>query len=190
MYALYHKKREADGSLSYSFNRKISLFGCRSGWIPKLLMRSTSAQQNEPYTWHLPIESALAEADVANSTFIIDLKPNNKQPNLSLYELRDVWGYSDAGWSPILMRLRGLFVDTDPAKFDRNAFSKSGAVEPPIYSFLYLAGSIANGELKGKWIAPRASPTNSALLWPNTLRYFVECIRKTTPDVLAPVTLE
>jgi len=53
-----------------------------------------------------------------------------------------------------------------------------------IYSFVYFAGTIREGVLEGTWTPPRGSPTNSALLWPETLRYFVRSIRTTTPEVL------
>jgi hypothetical protein len=116
---------------------------------------------------------------------VIDLKPKQQKNNLSLYELLDVWGYSLNGWTPILLHVRGLFVDADPNSFNRNDFSSSeSVVGTPIYEVLYLDGSVENGKLIGRWNAPPASPTNAALLWPETLKYFVQSIRERTPDVL------
>ena len=48
----------------------------------------------------------------------------------------------------------------------------------PIYEFMYLAGSVANGELDGPWTAPPVSATNAALLFPKALEFFLQCIEK------------
>lgn len=119
MYKLYKKARQNGNSSCYHSSQQVSFFGCKSGIIPEMLIRTTPAIQSEPYVWHIDIETALAEMDRPASTLVIDLKPNNKKPNLSLYEVRDVWGYSSSGWTPILMRLDGLFVDADPTGFNR-----------------------------------------------------------------------
>ncbi|MBU1421632.1 MAG: hypothetical protein KKG06_00370, partial [Bacteroidetes bacterium] len=105
--------------------------------------------------------------------------------SLSLYELLDVWGYSECGWTPAMLRLRGLVVDGDP-KIDNPMsfhidYSEGNSI---IYSFLYFGEStIQKGALIGKWTAPRSSPTNSVLLWPSSLVYFINQIQITTPKV-------
>ena len=186
MYARY-EKTQTEGRSSYRFAERCSLFGCNEGYIPWLLAKSTPTVQGEPYKWHIPIQSALDSTKYRDSTLVIDLKPKQQKTNLSLYELLDVWGYSDSGWSPILLHLRGLFVDADPATIDRNNFSVvDGDREQPIYEVLYLDGSVSKGKLIARWNAPPASPTNAALLWPDTLRYFIDCIRNRTPGVLQP----
>ena len=97
----------------------------------------------------------------------------------------DVWGYSSSGWTPISLHLSGLFVDEDPSKYDRNDFwIEDSRRDEPIYEFLYIQGSVSNGKLSGSWTSPPVSPTNAALLWPSTLIYFIECIKKRTPDIL------
>jgi hypothetical protein len=123
--------------------------------------------------------------EYGGSTLVIDLKPKQHENNLSLYEVLDVWGFSDAGWTPIMLRLSGLFVDVDPKAVDRNDFSvQDENRDEPIYEFLYLAGTVADGKLKKNWAPPPASPTNGALLWPETLKYFVDCIRQCTPGLI------
>lgn len=122
MYALY--ERRLDGSRwSYRHQRDTSLFGCRSGWIPRMLARSLPPGQSEPYSWRLDVPRSLAEAGTANGALIIDLEPQQRQSNLSPYELLEVWGHSSSGWTPIMMHLRGLFVDADPGQVDRRDFS-------------------------------------------------------------------
>lgn len=72
----------------------------------------------------------------------------------------DVWGYSDAKWTPILLHLSGLFVDFDPKTIDRNDFLiEDEEREGPIYECTHLAGTVSNGKLTGKWITPGASTT-------------------------------
>jgi len=48
MYALYNKKAEADSS-RFEQVKRISLFGCNVGLIPKFLARITHEEQAEPY---------------------------------------------------------------------------------------------------------------------------------------------
>lgn len=181
MYALYHVTPTPLGG-QYRFEREQALFGCLSGLIPKLLRTVLTPGVQAPPEWHLPIGQILAADD--SKCFIINLKPNNGDAagSRSLYELLDVWGYSESGWTPAMLRLRGLVVDNEPSIADANdfevAYSEANSV---IYSFLYFAGCIEDGGLVGKWTAPRASPTNSALLWPAPLAYFMDQMQAGTP---------
>lgn len=186
MYARYTRTRVGADATRYQFQEQVSLFGCKSGFIPWLLSLKVPAGQGEPYLWHVNVIDELgANPKYPNNTLLIDLKPKQNKTNLSLYEVLDVWGYSDYGWSPILLRLRGLFVDKNPALVNRNDFiRKDDEVDEPIYEFLYLVGSVENGKLTGSWKTPPASPTNAALLWPDTLKYFIQCIRNCTPNIL------
>lgn len=189
MYMRYLKKEQPDCS-SYQFVEECSLFGCNNGFIPWLLSRRVSSSQGEPYKWHLPIQDSLngakwGEIDCTGSTLIIDLKPKQNKKNLSLYELLDVWGYSDSGWSPILLHLSGLFVDENPSRVNRNQFViHDDKPQEPIFEFMYLDGSVEGGQLVGRWNAPPASPTNAALLWPEPLAYFLTSIRSVSGQLI------
>lgn len=142
-------------------------------------------EQGEPFCWHLSLQTELVAAGSLGSTVVIDLKPKQTATNLSLYELLDVWGYSSSGWTPILLHMSGLYVDADPKTCNRNNFTvQNDAREEPIYEVLYVKGSVSDGRLSGGWNCPPASPTNGALLWPEVLRYFVECIRNRSPNLL------
>lgn len=171
MYARYSRTRSGTDAIRYQFQEQVSLFGCNNGYIPWLLGLKTPAAQAEPYRWHVSVVQELgSHPDYLNSTLIIDLKPKQNPTNLSLYEVLDVWGYSFAGWSPILIRLSGLFVDEDPGAIDRNDFARQDSeVDPPIYGFLYLDGSVRDGKLVGTWRTPPVSATNAVLLWPEPL---------------------
>jgi len=186
MYSRYQKSHVGNSSIRFRFVEHVSLFGRNEGFIPWLLQLQMPSDQNEPYLWHLDIEKALAKTnEYAGSTVVIDLKPKQHKTNLSLYQLMDVWGYSDDGWTPILLHLAGLFVDANPSAVDQNDFAiNESKIDGRIYEVLYLAGSVKNGKIFDTWNAPPASPTNAALLWPKTLNYFVQCIRERTPGVL------
>lgn len=179
MYARYLRTRIAADATRYQFQENAKLFGCNEGFIPWLLGQKIPAGQGEPYRWHVDVVGELGgRPDYPDSTLLIDLKPKQNKTNLSLYEVMDAWGYSDCSWSPILLRLTGLFVDHDPSSFNRQDFvRKDDELDGPIYEFLYLDGSVRDGKIVGSWKPPPMSPTNAALLWPDTLNYFVQCIR-------------
>lgn len=143
--------------------------------------------QNEPYSWHVDVLFELdAQPHYRRGSLVIHLKPKQSKTNVSLYEVPDVWGWSESDWTPILLHLNGLFVDAKPKMIDRdNSVCDEADIEGPVYEFLYLAGTVKNGALDGLWVPPPSSPTNAALLWPGPLKYFVQCIRDRTPTVLA-----
>jgi len=172
MYALYEKQKEVTG-YRYVFKKKTSLFGCNSGYIPYLLKKQLAPEVTEPYAWKLDLKESLTKEGLENSVLVINLKPNNKEANLSLYELVNVWGYSASGWTPIMIYIRGLFVDEDSRLFnDRDFIRKEKEIEDPIFSMMYLSGTVKKGKILGRWTPPGPSPTNSVLLWPDTLQYF------------------
>ena len=182
MYHLYRKTSALDGA-RYVHAQGDHIFGCRMGRIPKLLRQLIPKGQNEPYRWHLPLSDILRGEGLA---FLIDLKPKNKSrsDDLSLYELLDVWGYSAYGWTPAMMRLRGLCVDGEPHISDPKDFQvEFDPHHAAVYSLLYFKGTVQGGEITGPWTSPRSSPTNSVLLWPDALRYFVAEIRAVTPEI-------
>lgn len=172
MYALYDKT-ENKGSSRYCFRDEISLFGCNVGYVPWLLSQQLTADSSESLAWHVNVESGLQRMGQDNQTFIIDLKSNSREPNLSLYEVSNVWGYSDSGWTPIMLHLRGLFIDENPECFDRYDFVlKPAEIDDQIFSMMYLRGTVRNGQLEGPWTTPGRGATNSVLLWPEVFEYF------------------
>lgn len=180
MYALYKKLKDANG-YKYMFQKQVSLFGCNSGYIPYFLQKQLRSGETEPFKWELDLKTAFEEEGEADSVLIINLKPNNKGRNLSLYELMHVWGYSSSGWTPIMIHIHGLFIDEDPRSFnDEDFVRKEREIEGPIFSMMYLNGTISQGQISGKWTTPGPSPTNSVLLWPETLDYFSSMAKQIT----------
>ncbi len=174
MYALYKKVPEG-GAFRYRFDKAVSLFGCNNGYIPTLLVKTLTQLASEPLPWHLIIDASLRAVAQVDGALIINLKPNSKTANLSLYEVMEVFGYSGDGWTPVMLYLRGLFVDEDPSRFNERHFVRALAdTEDPVFSMMYLNGTIRNGALEGRWTTPGPSPTNSVLLWPSAFKYFAE----------------
>jgi hypothetical protein len=172
MYAIYQKQKNIDG-YRYIFKEQTSLFGCNSGYIPSLLQKQLIIEATEPFAWKLDLREALEKEGMANNVLVINLKPNSKEANLSLFELVNVWGYSSSGWTPIMIYIRGLFVDEDARLFNEKDFiRKEEEMEDPIFSMMYLNGTITQGKITGRWTPPSPSSTNSVLLWPDTLQYF------------------
>ncbi len=178
MYALYNRVEEG-GILKLKYSKRISLAGSRSGLIPNTLESILKEDQNAHFGWHLPISQVYAKD---NQSIIIDITPRRK--TIFLCELTDVFGYSYQEWSPILFRLKGLFVDVPPNSVDKNYF-KYPANPELIYTMIYLSGSVYKGKLVGTWNYPGPSPTNSVLLWREALTYFVKSIKKKDPGFIS-----
>jgi len=177
MYSLYGQIEEF-GKLKLQFKKSISLAGCDSGIIPRLLSTELSKMQNEPLQWHLSIAERLS---TNKESLIIDIKPKNKKEDfVFLCELTDVFGFSSAGWTPVLLRLNGLFVDVPAGQIDKKNFEYPGTTQL-IYTMLHLSGSVLDGRLTGPWNFPGPSPTNSVLLWPKPFSYFIKCIKEKDP---------
>jgi hypothetical protein len=178
MYAIYDKRPEGSG-FRYVYKGRASLFGRISGYIPKMLKTILDAGTSYPYRWHINIENSIAKLGKQESTLIINLKPKTKRPNLSLYEVVDVWGYSGDFWTPIMFYLKGLFIDEKPEKYNEHNFVRyTDEIHDPIFSMTYLSGTVQGGDTIGKWTTPGPSPTNSVLLWPDTFKYFAEEAKK------------
>ena len=151
MFLLYQRTRGKNNSTRYELKQKsdVHFFGCNEGFVPWLLAFKIPPEQNEPYRWHVDVLPELdARPDHRSTSLVIDSKPGQHETNLSLYEVLDVWGWSQLGWTPMLLRLSGLFVDESPKKFNRDDFVRNDAdIDGPIYQFLHVDGSVKNGAI-------------------------------------------
>jgi len=83
MYALYKTTAVPDGT-RYEFQEETSLFGCKSGWIPHFLQKQLKVGDCEPLKWNIDLKTAFAIENMPNHALVINLKPKNKEANLSL----------------------------------------------------------------------------------------------------------
>lgn len=173
MYCLY-KIIEQNGKKEYQFLEQISLAGCNSGIIPKHLRERIGEWDNPPAGWVIPISEIYAQRDQA---VVIDIKPESNNETV-LCELDKVFGYSHPGWSPIMLRLKELFNEnTIDLEIDKSSFLYPDTHQI-LYTMSYLNGSFIDGELTGKWIFPKGSPTNGLLMWPDAISFFYDQIKK------------
>lgn len=186
MYALY-SRQQADAQIQYAYLKEVSVFGCNVGYVPKFVRANLPTGQAEPYHWHVPMHEELAKSGEPNTALVIDINPYSKNSTyVTLCEIYDVWGLSDSGWTPALAHLRVILEHDTSTGIDKKSFTVDSAKQlPPVYSIWYFAGTVANGDLDGKWIPPGPSSTNSALLWPSAMKYFMSCIAEKSPELLS-----
>ena len=172
MYSFYNKIEKGERT-EFEFIEQISLFGCNVGKIPYFLkLQIKDKLVSEPFKWSLDIKDCINEIRRSNQTIIINLKPKQKN-NVSLYELFKVIGNCENGWTQIMLCLRGLLLDEDPSIFDPKKFEvKNDSIDEPIFSTIYLHGTVKDGRIFDKWTTPNSSSTNAILLWPHILDYF------------------
>jgi hypothetical protein len=177
MFLLFHVT-ERYNAVHYQLREQISLFGCKQGFIPYLLKNSIPSSQNEPYAWHLSIDQALQQNGYPEHSIVIDINPK-KANEIFICKLLDVWGYSDYEWTPMMFRLHELrSPDLGKQSLLKRFSEVQQLTSTPIYSFLYVFGTVKNGSIAGKWTPPGPSSTNSVLLWPKPMRYFLQVIQE------------
>jgi hypothetical protein len=154
-------------SRSYRCVRQVRIAG-NTGPLAHI-QRTRNAASTCPFGWHATSEDIVAALGGQSSqAVVIDLKPTVAR-NVSLYLLRDVWGFSDRNWTPLALRLESLFVDLDdpnPLEF-KAAFDDSEADRTLIGEFLYVQGGVAGGT----WNWGKAGRVNGTLLWPAAFEY-------------------
>lgn len=154
-------------SRSYRYVRTVRIAGSRGPLAHIQRTRNTAAVC--PFGWHASatdIVSALGGR--SDQAIVIDLKPTVAQ-DVSLYLLRDVWGYSAQDWTPLALRLEYLFVDRahpNPIEF-KAAFDDAGADRTLIGEFLYVRGGVGGGS----WNWGQVGRVNGTLLWPDAFDY-------------------
>lgn len=180
---LYRKTPINGGFSKYIQVRNISLAGTNNviyGALTATNQLQQNRGQNAAIGWHLSESDLLGTATdqyLSGSVLpdeyaiVIDLKPGVAN-NVSLYELKDIWGFSYPDYTPIALRLEPLFVDHEPENSNPDAFKKcfrdNDCLRDQVHEFLYLQG----GYNSGKWLWGRVGMVNGALLWPDALEFF------------------
>lgn len=177
MFYIY-KVKPVGNQVSFVQNRDVSLFGSVNGIIPQMLQEITPSKQREAYKWEIDLARDLPKIGIEQSSVVIDLKPN-QEGKISLYEIKKIFGYSDCGWTPMMFYLQTLFVDEPGDDKMKKKFKVNVEDAENIFTFHHVPnGTVRNGKIVGKWTPPRPSSTNSALLWEDSIDYFIECRQK------------
>jgi hypothetical protein len=175
LFSLYKLTKAPSGN-QFTRLRETNFFGCNQGIVARHLRKTLTPEASEPYRWHFRMEEALRNLEPDAQSFVIELKPSQKN-NASRFEVLQVWGYSENGWTPALLELRALLADEDSGEYPRDSFIlPSERKLDRVYTFMYIRGSVRDGNLSDKWLPPGPGSTNSVLLWPEALEWFLDKI--------------
>jgi hypothetical protein len=173
----WHKRTIENDQIRLTLDDTASLGGCNVGVIPDELSKILSPSDDAPIGWVLPIAD---KWNKAGYSLILDIKPKTNE--VFLCELDSVYGYSYEGWSPIMLRLKLLYIDETKDNIDKENFVYP---EDPaiIYTMYYLYGTIKNGQLVGTWNPPFGTLT-ALLFWPEAMSFFFDHVKKSDPHFL------
>jgi len=172
MYYIYKEEME-DNKVLFRQIKVTHLAGCTNGLIAKYLKKTINNSVTEPYAWHIASDKLFKTLCLPGNILVIDIKPNSKE-ELSLFKIKNIWGYSSSGWTPIMLELKIIVHNKNPDDYNRESVEPENYEESDsVFTLLYLKGTIRNGKLEDKWIFPGRSSTNSVLLWPDARDYFI-----------------
>lgn len=100
---------------------------------------------------------------------VIDTAPS--RPSVSLFEIKSIYGYTYATWTPLMLTFEQLFVDAEPRSTPeamKSEFDDNECERLIVREFLYLKGGYA----EGSWGWGGNSRTTAALLWEDAWNYF------------------
>jgi hypothetical protein len=183
MYYIYQEKLE-NNKIVFKKIEETSLAG--DGLIARYLKKTISNSTTEPYSWHIESNQLFNTLELPGNALVIDLKPKSKT-KLSLFKVKNVWGYSSSGWTPIMLELKEIVNDENPNDYNRETVElekEKYERGDSVFTFLYLRGTIRNGKLvgEGRWRFSGPSPTNSVLLWPKVRDYFIRKMQNAKLD--------
>ena len=114
--------------------------------------------------------------DANNPVLVVDLKPNSKNNEVSLFQVKNLYGCTDKNWTPICVKLGVIFDEENvenPKQKKQLVKVKKNYFDKDIIEFLYIQKGFQSGKLN--W-GPIGS-VNAALLWPEVLNYFIyDCL--------------
>ena len=180
-YFIYSRTHE-DDRWRFTLKGQAFLYGCNVGLVANALRSQIADGQREHRTWHINVSEAVQQQNSTGDVFVIDLKPNQRLKNneFSFYELMDVWGFSDEGWTPAMLGVRALLVDCKDDDLDCCDFTivpNPKHINEPIFTFVYFSGSIMHGQVEGTWLPTGPASANGALLWPDASTHFARIMQ-------------
>ena len=107
------------------------------------MLGTLQQNQSEPYPWRLSREQIIDILNLHADEIVINAFPKNRT-GLSLYRIRDAFGYCDGGWTPILLHLDCLAINSE--EFNLDTFNIDvNKIDEHIFAILYMRGSIKEG---------------------------------------------
>jgi hypothetical protein len=194
MFLLYRSRTtESNGVLRLEQVQRVSLFGCRQGLIPRALAKLLPSGAGQPCQWRLCARDIIRLLGLPGDEIVIDADPKN-QKGIWLYRLREVYGHSEADWTPMLWHCDGLTDGASPDSLCKSSFEAAPErLDAHIFTRAYARGTILDGDIRGTWSPPGPSSTNGPLLWPHVMTYFIgitrEILDKTASATAAPNVL-
>lgn len=127
------------------------------------------------------IESRLLDYVTPSSdkqlSIVIDLKPNSKKNEVSLYQIKAMYGCSYEEWTPLCLKLGAVCEKSNvekPYEVKQIVEVRKSQLDQDIIEFLYIMKGYKSGSLN--W--GRTGNVNAVLLWPEALKYFIkECLK-------------
>lgn len=173
VYYIYERTR-VGSEYRFKYKKESHLLGRNVGLMGRFLQAHTPECKGELGAWNIDTRQAVRGLEGANMCFIIDLKPRDRKDFL-LYELVKVWGYSEKQWTPLMLKIHPVLdqsrtgINGDDFKLSTEKYEAL----PDVYTFLYVRGTIQEGELLGPWTPPGPASTNGPVLHPAALDYFM-----------------
>ena len=195
---LYRKLESLDGQEKLERYKQIPFGGNRNGVIynylsSKGILAKSPTKPNYPeflgarpyIPWEASAKDVIKTAgyDPREFRLIIDLKPS-VQNNVSLFEIRYIWGVTYPNWTPLMLKLRTLFIDVSVDKASAKECKKQILIDAdeekdaPIFDFIYLQG----GYETGSWNPARLGFHSGLLMWPETAEFFSNTMKAQLAD--------
>lgn len=119
-FMLYRARAEGTRT-AYEYLRRLQLAGSSGPLAAHARSQFTGGAIASWHAADLELLEQVHDVDPAEYRIVVDLKPHQKE-NVSLYRLREAWGYSYDLWTPVAFHLETIFVDrheADPQEFKR-----------------------------------------------------------------------
>jgi hypothetical protein len=182
MFAIY---KRLDDLRTHKFVRQVDGLGGGAGPVAKHVRGAVVRNElvDQTFYWHLSERALLAQyltgpekANGQDYRLMIDLKPKSED-ELLFFQILDVWGCSEPGWTPVMLKLCFLFEAETAERVQE--VRKAGifvsdvdfrCAEGLVYEFLYLKFGWKDGD----WGWGTVGSVNGALLFPRHLKFFLK----------------
>lgn len=172
-FLLYSTIPNPNGSKNYERMHEIPLAGNTNGLI-YLTLQAAGVREA---AWILDSATLLTTGgyEPGAQALVVDLTPARKG-EVNLFEIVRVAGYSESGWTPVMLVLEILQDDhvrrgTEAAR--KAGFNDRASPRDRVHTFLYMQGDHGGGS----WNWGQVGRVNGPLLWRDAFDHFVNVAR-------------